>query len=207
MEILTKQYLLLKPFIKEPWKNFTYKEIKNISKNKSDNYTYTNLIKLVENGIIKTKKIGNTVIYSLNDSIMALSTIGFLAEYEANKTKHLPHLSLQKIQNKIKTNFFILIVTGSFAKNKQTKKSDLDIVFICDNKHDPKEIIAEIRLESELTIPEIHPYVFTEEQFYQMLVNNEENYGKEIVKNNLIICGGKEYYSILKEAIKHGFNG
>lgn len=207
MEILTKLYTLLKPFVKEPWRKLTYKEIKDISKNKSDNYTYTGLINWVQWRVLKTQKIGNNIIYFMNDSIAALNIIGFLAEYEASKVKHLPHLNLQKLMSKIKTNFFILIITGSYAKNKQKATSDLDIVIICDNEHEPKKILAEIKLESELSIPEIHPYIFTEEQFYQMLINSEENYGKEIARNNLIIRGGKEYYSILKEAIKHGFNG
>ena len=56
-------------------------------------------------------------------------------------------------------------------------------------------------------IPEVHPYVFTQEQFYQMLTTKEENYGKEIARNNLIITGGKAYYLMLSEAIEHGFNG
>ena len=56
-------------------------------------------------------------------------------------------------------------------------------------------------------VPEVHPYIFTQEQFYQMLTTKEENYGKEMARNNLIITGGKIYYSILQEAIKHGFNG
>ncbi len=145
------------------------------------------------------------MIYSLNDSITALNIIGFIAEYEASKVKYLPHLNIQRLINKIKTNFFILIVTGSYANNKQKSTSDLDIVIICEQE--PKKILSEIKLESELLMPEIHPYVFTEDQFFQMLINKEENYGKEIAKNNLIISGGKEYYSIIKEAIKYGFNG
>ena len=56
-------------------------------------------------------------------------------------------------------------------------------------------------------IPEFHPYVFTQAQFYEMLTNKEENYGKEIARKNLIITGGKEYYLIVLEAIRHGFNG
>ena len=99
------------------------------------------------------------------------------------------------------------MVTGSYAKAKQKETSDLDIVIICDNKQEPEAIISQIKLESELMVPEIHPYVFTQEQFYQMLTMAEENYGKEIARNNLIITGGKSYYLILMGAIEHGFNG
>ena len=83
----------------------------------------------------------------------------------------------------------------------------MDIVIICDDQQPPNAILSQIKLESELMIPEFHPYVFTRAQFYEMLINKEENYGKEIARNNLIITGGKEYYTILQEVISHGFNG
>ncbi len=56
-------------------------------------------------------------------------------------------------------------------------------------------------------IPKAHPYVFTEEQFYEMLVNKEENYGKEIARNHMIVSGAQSFYRILFRAIKNGFNG
>lgn len=62
-------------------------------------------------------------------------------------------------------------------------------------------------MESELMTPEVHPYVFTQAQLFEMLTNKEENYGKEFVKNNLIITGGKQFYSIVMEAMNNGFNG
>ena len=136
-----------------------------------------------------------------------MNTFGFVAEYKANATKHIPHKNIQKIINKIKTTFYVFIVTGSYVKAKQKEISDLDIVIICDNNQEPNAVLSQIKLESELMVPEIHPYVFTQEQFYLMLTTTEENYGKEIVRNNLIISGGKSYYSILMEAIKHGFDG
>ena len=67
--------------------------------------------------------------------------------------------------------------------------------------------MSQVKLESELMTPEAHPYVFTQSQFYEMLINKEENYGKEIARNNLIVTGGKQYYKILMEAIENGFDG
>lgn len=205
-KMINKEQTLLEPFVKTPWKSFTFKEIKQLSKNKSDNYVHSNLKRFVKQDLLIVQKIGNVLAYSLSNSITAINTIGFLAEHKANES-HLPHKDIQKLINKIKTDFFILIVTGSYAKNKQKENSDLDVVIICDDERNPDSILSQIKLESELMIPEIHPYVFTKEQFYKMLTTNEENYGKEIVRNNLIITGGREYYSIVREAIKHGFDG
>ena len=205
--MLTKKYSILETFTRKPWKALTFKEVKKLSKNKSDNYVHTALKSLVKDKILKQEKIGNNIIYSIANNIFALNTFGYIAEYKANTEKHIPHKIISKVLEKIKTSFYISLITGSYASKKQKKRSDLDIVFICDDKLNPNSILAEIRLESELSIPEIHPYVFTESQFYEMLVNKEFNYGKETAKNNLIITGAKQYYDILMRAIENGFSG
>lgn len=205
-KMLTKEYTIVEPFAKEPWRKLTFKEVKTLSGNKSHNYVHTTLKCLVKEGILKEQKIGNNIAYQINDSILALNTIGFIAEHKA-AARHIPHESIQKLISKIKTTFFILLITGSYAKGKQKETSDIDIVIICDDKRNPGSILSQIKLESELMSPEAHPYVFTQSQFYEMLTDKEENYGKESARNNLIITGGRAYYSILLEAIKHGFNG
>lgn len=205
--MLTKKYTILEPFAKEAWKNFTFKEIKKLSHNKSDNYVHTTLKCFVTLEILQEQRIGSNLVYSLTKNLFTFNTLGFIAEYKANAAKHLPHKNIQKLTNKLKTAFYVFIITGSYAKVKQRGTSDLDVVIICDNKQEPNAILSQIKLESELTVPEIHPYVFTQDQFYQMLLTKEENYGKEIARNNLVMTGGKAYYSILLEAIEHGFNG
>ena len=64
--------------------------------------------------------------------------------------------------HKIPANFFILLITGSYANNTQKKNSDIDIVIICDNSFEPKKIYSELKHESEMNIPPIHLYVFRE---------------------------------------------
>ena len=61
--------------------------------------------------------------------------------------------------------------------------------------------------EGELMIPEVHGFVFTQEEFYLMLINKEYNYGKEIARKHMIICGAESYYKILFEAMRNGFKG
>lgn len=205
--MLTKEYKILETFTIKPWKSLTFKQVKNLSKNKSDNYVHKTLKRFVKGGILKEQKVGNNILYSINNSILALNTVGYLAEYKSNKAIHLPHKNIQKIINKIKTSFYTLLITGSYAKKQQKITSDIDIVIICDDNQKPNTILSQIKLEAELMVPEVHPYVFTQSQFYEMLINKEENYGKEIARNNSIITGGKQYYTILMEAIKNGFDG
>lgn len=205
--MINKEYNIIETFMRNPWESLTFKQVKDISKNKSDNYIHRTLKKFVKENVLKEKRIGNVVLYSINLNVDTLNLIGFVAEHKTKIKSYLPFNGIQKIIGKIKTSFYIFIVTGSYAKNKQKKGSDMDVVVICDNKENPERILSQIRLEAETMIPEIHAYAFTESQFYEMLINKEENYGKETVRNALIITGAKQYYDILMRAIENGFKG
>ncbi|MBI2564566.1 nucleotidyltransferase domain-containing protein [Candidatus Woesearchaeota archaeon] len=205
--MLTKEYTLLELFVKEPWKKLTFKQVKTLSKQKSDNYVHTRLKKLVKEEILKEERVGNNILYKVNNNVNSLNMLGFVAEFIALKDKHIPRKNIEKIANKIKTPYFTLIITGSYAKKQHKQTSDLDIVIICDYKQNPDQILSQIKTEAEMMIPEIHPHVFTQAQFYEMLTNKEENYGKETARHNLIITGAKQYLSIMMEAINHGFDG
>jgi predicted nucleotidyltransferase len=205
--MLTKEYTILEPFTRNLWQPLTFKQVKKLSLNKSDNYVHTALKEFVKSGILEEKKVGNSILYSISNNCFALETIGYIAEHKSQTSKHLPHKNIQKIMDKIKTAFYSLIITGSYSNKTYKKTSDMDIVIICDNNHDTNAILSEIKMESELMTPEVHPYVFTQAQLFEMLTNKEENYGKEFVKNNLIITGGKQFYSIVMEAMNNGFNG
>ena len=135
--------------------------------------------------------------------------MGFLEEYKARTNKDVSLRLVSKISNLIfkVTPFFVFIVTGSYAKGKQNKSSDLDVVVICDDSVNVKKIYAELQNESDLSIPKVHLYVFNRSDFLTMLLNEKENYGKEIARHHLIYSGGNTYYEILREAIKHGFRG
>ncbi|MBS3155479.1 nucleotidyltransferase domain-containing protein [Candidatus Woesearchaeota archaeon] len=208
MGILKKQYIIDSAFIKEPWKKLTYSDIQKITKKRSKGYIYNALKRLIDERIILTEKVGKSILYSLNlSSISAQSYMGFLHEYISWNQKHIPLQIIEKIRNKIPTKFFILLLTGSYAKKNQTKTSDLDIVIICDDCFDTKKIMAQIEYESDISIPKVHPYVFTKDQFLKMLSDDGENYGKETARHSSIFYGGSQYYSILNEAIKHGFRG
>src|SRR3989344_9085342 len=136
-KMITRKHTILEPFAQEAWKKHTFGEVKKLSHNKSDNYVHTTLKRFVASGVLQEQKIGNIIVYSLTRELISLTTVGFVAEHRANAAKYLPHRNIQKLINKIKTAFYIFIVTGSYAKMKQKETSDLDIVIICDNRQEP----------------------------------------------------------------------
>lgn len=205
--MLKKDYQILTPFVREPWKRFTFKDVKALSKKKSESYVYSLIKKYVKEGILSEEGAGNVILYSLNlDNPKTLDYAGFIAEFLCWNSKHLPFDVIKKVIGKIPGAYFTFLITGSYAKQKQKETSDLDIVIIVDDTQNTKQILAEINYACELSIPKGHPYVFKKSEYLEMLTNNEANYGKEIAKNNLIVAGGAEYCRIMCEAIKSGFN-
>src|SRR3989338_7363629 len=88
--------------------------------------------------------------------------------------------------------FLIVLIFGSYVKKTQAKNSDIDLCIICDHKEKTKELIP---LKLEL-------HSFTTNEFDSMLKTKEENVGKEIVKNNLILYGIEGYYNLISRWMK-----
>ncbi len=210
MYILNEEHTITKAFLQKPWKNLSYSEVRKISGKKSKSYIYRALSHLMHGGIVDNRVVGKSFLYHLRlNTIQTQAYLGFLSQYLAWQETHIPNEIMEKLAAKARkvTPFFILIVTGSYAKKTQTKKSDLDVMIICDDSVDPKSIEAEIDFESRMSTPQVHLYVFRKKDFLEMLTNDEQNYGKEVARNNLIFFGGDTYFNILNEAIQHGFRG
>jgi hypothetical protein len=206
--MLKKEYEVLGQIIKEPWRGFTFREVKELSGKKSGSYVYNSLKRLSGQGILLEKRAGNVVLYSLNIPSMKTQVFaGFVSEYIAWSRKDMPYDDIGKMASGIPAGFHMLIITGSYARGKQKRDSDIDAVIICDDSAEPGKIYSELRHECEMSIPRIHLYVFRRSEFLAMLLDKKANYGKEIAHNNLLLSGGRYYYGIISEAIKNGFNG
>jgi len=202
--ILKKEISILLPFIKEPYNDFTLSEIKKRIGNKSHHYVYEALEKFSKT-VLNKKIRGNTSLYSLNETSNNHDHLVMAELYLKESNTHIPYDTIRRIQDRIKSPFYIMLIAGSYAKNMQKRNSDIDIIIIIPNENKkPFEIALK---EGELTIPEVHGFVFTEQEFLEMLTNNEFNLGKECVKNHIILYGFHSYYNILIRSLRNGFKG
>ena len=119
--MINKEYLILEPFTREPWKALTFKEVKKLSSNKSDNYVHTTLKRLVKEEVLREQKVGNNIIYSLCKNIFALNTLGFIVEFKANKAKYLPHKNIQNSWTRLRLLLYFYYY-GELCQ-KQTKET------------------------------------------------------------------------------------
>src|SRR3989338_10004151 len=101
----------------------------------------------------------------------------------------------------IKTDFFCMLIFGSYAENKQQKGSDVDVLVICedDYKHSNMEKILE-NLASKFSL-NFHIHVIPAKSAYEMLLKRDEaNVMNELLNSHIIIFGGENFYRMLKNA-------
>jgi len=198
--MLTKQQLVILGIFKENFfANFTFKQIKEGSKQKSNNIVQIALKRFKELDLIKTKMTADVTTYSLNlANNLTWSYLNLINEIEIQKRK-FPKEILKEIQKRIsrQTNFFILIIFGSYAKNKATERSDLDIAVIIESESTKKEIAPLLETVKRREIKSIDYHIFTRDEFLKMLKAGSENLGRQIYKKNIIYHGFMEYCNLL----------
>ena len=178
----------------------TFKQIKEESKQKSNNVVQIALKEFKEQDLVRTKVTGDVTTYSLNfDNNITLSYLNLINDSDIQKRK-FPKKVLIEIQKRIlkQTHFFILVVFGSYAKNKATEKSDLDVAVIVESEQTKKEIVPLLETVKRREIKPIDYHIFTQNEFLEMLKVDYENVGKQIYRNSLVYYGFIEYCNLIR---------
>jgi len=170
-------------------------------------WVHKTIQKLAKLSLINIKTSGKNKICSANLNNLTLLKYLSILEEEYAASMNLPINNIYELLNLIPLAYYSFLVTGSYAAGKAAKKSDLDIVVLVEDGVGTKSILIRLVNKGELMMPSVHPYVFTRSEFLEMLLSEEENYGKLIFRKRLILFGAENYYLIIKEAIKHGFRG
>ncbi len=174
----------------------TQKTIREISKQIKADYriTHTAVQRLIEKKILMAETIGKSTVCKLN--IHQFSTEIYIAETE-KRDEILKDRNLKQLYNelisKIKTTFFIVLLFGSYAKGLQTKSSDIDLLFICNEKNFEDTVSNILSL-----IPlKIHPIIITEEEFIRMKESKKSNVVHEAINSNIVLIGIELFYQCL----------
>ena len=61
-----KQIKIFEAFLRKPYKELTYKEIKDYSREKSNSIIQKATVKFLVENLIKKRDVGNIILYSLN---------------------------------------------------------------------------------------------------------------------------------------------
>ncbi len=201
--LTTKELGILNLFRKNLFLDLTIREIMTQIGTKSYNWTYHAVLHLSKENILNMTRRGNSQICTIN--LKNQKTISYLSLLEENTTLNtkIPHI--ETLLRLMPEAFHILLITGSYASKTFSKNSDLDVVVIIERTEEKKWLQNTLSNKGDLLTPTLHPYVFTREEFFEMLVNKELNYGKEIARKHLIIAGAEMYFKTIRDAIDHGY--
>ncbi|MBW2975016.1 nucleotidyltransferase domain-containing protein [Candidatus Woesearchaeota archaeon] len=205
MEIHKEELKIVDLFRKNLLSEFTLKQIMERINKRSYNWTYKAVDKLGKEILISKKK-GNTTIVKLNiKSPYSITYLSYLDREEAYK-REVPFIG-EIIESCCKaTPYFILIVTGSHATGNARNSSDIDLVVITEDEEKKKEIKPYIREITRLSNINFDVHILGRGEFYNMLIADNENFGKEVFRKHLIFYGSEAYYQIIKEATRKFHN-
>lgn len=190
--------------MEKPFKEFTYREIKEYAKEKSNSIIQKAISKFIEENLIDKKKIGNMFLYRLNtENNTVFSYFEILAKERLS-------ISIKKtliiIQKELKgTNFISIIIFGSFAEGKQTQKSDLDIAVFVTSEEDKRKCKLSLKSAELKSVLVIDHHIFTQNEMLLMLKDKHENLGKQIAYKHIAVHNPMIFYSIIQEGIDNGF--
>lgn len=179
---MNNEKLILLHLAKNQHKIFTMHELSKILKIPYATF-YRTINKLKNN--IKKEKIGNTTTIKINKKAETLEPNLILASIQEKEEylKNNPEINL--IQKKINPKIPVILF-GSYAKNTQTKNSDIDLIVLNQK--------ISFSQEALLLNKEINPLFFTEKEYKEMLKQKEENVAKQALKNHIILSNPKKIW-------------
>jgi len=196
--MLTKKQLdVFKVFRNNLMRKITFSELKKELKENSSSKLQRTISLFKEEDLVNVEVIGKSKLIFLNFENNKL--FDYLSIFEREFYENMPYEVLKNIQNEIlkETEFFSFIVFGSYASKKATKKSDLDLCVLVENEDVKKEIVPLINSVKRKEVLEVYVEIFTRSEFLEMLGDEKENVGKEIVRNHFVFYGLGNFYKLI----------
>jgi len=203
--ITKKQLKILEVFRENIFREYSYKEIGQRAKEKSNNTLQKAIRQFLKEKIVIEKKVGTSKLYSINTENEKVYDYLALLKFEG-----LPKEVAYSIKELIKeieeyTLFYSLVIFGSYADGKYTNKSDLDVCILIPEKSLEKDIKIALNMASNKSLLKLDPYIFTLDEFLQMLKDKSENLGKQIARKHKAIQNINIFYKFVKKGMENGF--
>ncbi|MEK6889329.1 MAG: nucleotidyltransferase domain-containing protein [Nanoarchaeota archaeon] len=200
-----KQIALLKPFQRNIFQEYGFRELGRLAGEKSHNALQLALKQFLKEKLVKERQIGVSKLYQLNTDNEAIYDYLELIKYGG-----LPksaQYSIDSIKKEIEkyTLFYSLVIFGSYAFGEQKRDSDLDVAVLIPDETQRKKMDIAINMSEIHSLIHTHIFAFTFNEFFEMLTNKEANVGKEIANKHRAVHNINIFYKIIKKALEHGF--
>lgn len=172
--------------------------------------TYNYIQCLLNQKVLRSTLKGRTRLCSLNyesqEATELLSIISLSRKDAFSKKEPILSEALDKLSNRIREktnhNVFTNILFGSIVKGLATKKSDIDLFFICTSKDKYGDIIENECNSLRMSYGrEVNPIIAEPLMYIKMLMEKGENIGKQILKNKVIFYGSNKYWELTLEGL------
>lgn len=105
------------------------------------------------------------------------------------------------LSEKIDSPFFTLMLFGSHVKGSASKRSDLDVLFVIQNKVMEKEVSSAVGSVVRISPISIHEVILTSEEFAQLLREKTPNVAWEALDNRIVPYGAEPLFKILERVM------
>lgn len=203
--LTNKQLRIFSIFAWNSYNEYSFRELKEAVKENSNSIIQSAVSSFLKEELITSKNIGTTKLYGINQENRKVYDYFSLAIQE-----ELPKpviLSIKRVRDELdkQSYFYSIVIFGSYADKTQKKDSDLDVAVFIEKKDNAKDFERALKSAETKSLLGIDAHVITKDDFLEMLLNTEENLGKEIARKHLIIHNPNIFYSIIKEGLQHGF--
>ena len=174
--------------------------IRSISRSLKKSYplTYNNIHKLEEYNIVEKRSVPPAQIVSITKSAPKELLIGVESRRKEDFINKYLWIKVMLNETLVNTElkYFTLLVFGSYAKVKETNKSDIDLLAIVPKREDISEIENAIR--KTYTKVRKNIIIVDTEDFKKMIKNQSEfNVGNEAIKHHILLYGGEQFYELI----------
>ena len=187
-----KEMDILKLIIANITEDLTISDISRLLKQKYAQ-TYNLMSIIYDNSLIKKKNIGKSIV--IKPDLSHEDYIG--AEIERRKDI-LKQKNIALVYESIRAleNNFICVLFGSYAKCKQKKDSDIDLLFIVDSDTE----IFERKAKNQLSLYNVDINIITPDELFNMWSSADKtNVGNELLKAHVVLYGADHFINLLRK--------
>lgn len=195
---LETEQKILEILLVSPYKELTIREIaKKINIDYS--FVYRLVKKLIKRKLIITKKQAKSTFCRINlqsnPERLAIVSITHAIKF-LNKQK-FAHI-IDEIKEKLFDCLYIMVLYGSYAKGTQTKTSDIDLLFVVQEKNAIPALEKEINNILSLSPSRIHFQVTITEWLLKGF-SERNTMSRSVLNNSIVLHGAEHYYYLVKK--------
>lgn len=199
MELL--ELLIMELFAADPRKRYSIRDIaKTIGKQYAP--VHAAVQRMIKKKVLQKQRIGHTDYCSLELKGDA-SLFCFVEAWRAKqfmRKNMAAGMIIEEALEKLKANFYVLVLFGSYAKGKQAEKSDIDLLLIADNDRRAEELERTLTGISRFSKKALHVMPMNFKDFIYMASDKATNAVNQALGNHIIFSGYEEYYKMLGAA-------